>query len=498
MKNIFLTVTFFIIHFALSAQPGWIDDAFRKETYPSTKYFSNFSFGNVHEIEKSDATLKQLSIDAKSTLAQSVVVSVQANVLSKMTEKDGVISKEFVDNVLTQSMVEFPGLEQESWIDSKNKVCYFFCSIEKEKLKDFYINKYNTRIQSIKTFFELGDKANIDENTGTAIKNYQLAMAELIETGNIISIIQSIDSKFNIDEYLTLKLKARNSFAQLEKSKVTNAKSAADLLVYLLTLQIDKGTVVVFPFCYENTQLTSQLSILLKDQLINSFTNNSKIIPVIKQSDGNGLMIRGSIWEIDDQLRICCTLLDSSKATVIAAAEVYLPKEWAIKNGYEWKPSNLEDVLKNMITMQELEGISNGIRVEIFTNKGNSNLLFVEGEKMSLYVKVNHSCYLRAIYTLADGTKTLLLDNLLIDPSLVNRIYLISQEFECSPPLGVENLKVFASTEEFSPLQTNNLDGYKIINNSTTEMLSISRGFKAVKSENLKGESSITITTMKQ
>ena len=115
---------------------------------------------------------------------------------------------------------------------------------------------------------------------------------------------------------------------------------------------------------------------------------------------------------------------------------------------------------------------------------------------MKAYVRVNMPSYVRFIYHLADGNRTLLLDNYYIDESKVNMVYQIPEEFECAAPFGAEFLQAFARTEPFGSLKTTNVDGYEIINENLNEFVPRMRGFKKLKKEVQQAENLLVITTM--
>ncbi|MFA9392841.1 MAG: hypothetical protein ACERKD_23740 [Prolixibacteraceae bacterium] len=443
--------------------------------------------------------MNELKNDAYGSLSQSILVSVQSNSISKASEINGTVEKEFVQNVLAKSMVELVGVEQDTWIDEKKMIAYMFCYLEKEKLLKHYSNRFQEGLTQVQQALDLGLEFKHKGKNTEAIKSFQLAMTGLQDAGNIIAVIRSLNSQFDIDKFYQLQQLVRQQLAEIKLSESINAQEAAGLLVYLLSIQLEQANVVLYPFTFENTTIHSSFSLRFKELLTAAMLQNKHFKPVEASSSGQqNLILRGSVWEEATKLKISCSILAQDENQVLAAAEAFIPIDWLKSNGYEWKPANLEDVLKEMVSMEDLQKSSNDIRVEIFTNKGNYNLLFVENETMDLFVKVNHECYLRIIYSFADGTKTLLLNNHFIDPSLVNRIYRIGESFECAEPFGVERLDVFASTVEFPPLKVNNMNGYQLIDESTEEILKRTRGFKVKQSEILKGESSIVITTMKK
>ncbi len=102
-----------------------------------------------------------------------------------------------------------------------------------------------------------------------------------------------------------------------------------------------------------------------------------------------------------------------------------------------------------------------------------------KGETMKVFVRVNRESYLRLLYILADGSRTLLHDNYYIDQFKSNRVVEIPEEFECAPPFGAELLVVVARTEAFPPIQTYESDGYLFL--SAKDAGQAARGFRGMK-----------------
>ena len=89
---------------------------------------------------------------------------------------------------------------------------------------------------------------------------------------------------------------------------------------------------------------------------------------------------------------------------------------------------------------------------------------YTEGETMKVFARVNQPAYIRLLYTLADGKRTLLQDNYHIDASKINSRVEIG-EFICTPPFGAEMLFVAARTEQFSDIKTRKENGYIFLEN---------------------------------
>ena len=132
---------------------------------------------------------------------------------------------------------------------------------------------------------------------------------------------------------------------------------------------------------------------------------------------------------------------------------------------------------------------SDGLIIEIATDRGTGPVVYTEGEIMTVFARANQETYIRLIYILADGKRTLLLENYHIDSEMANQSLEVGK-FVCTPPFGAEQLHVYAKREPFpelTPGETYEEDGYVYL----TPM----RGFKPFKPQP-EGSAHISITTL--
>ena len=120
--------------------------------------------------------------------------------------------------------------------------------------------------------------------------------------------------------------------------------------------------------------------------------------------------------------------------------------------------------------------------IEFWTNKGDSDLTFSEGEELELYVRSPKETYIRLIYELADGSKVLMFDNYHIDHSQINKEIQYPETFECAEPFGNETALLYASDTPFRPLNVEVQDEYQFITEDIQKLnTGTQRGFKKKK-----------------
>lgn len=94
---------------------------------------------------------------------------------------------------------------------------------------------------------------------------------------------------------------------------------------------------------------------------------------------------------------------------------------------------------------------------------------------MEFYLRTNQPCYVRLLFSLADGRKTVLVDNLKINLESVNQPLsvndLLGLDFVCSSPFGTEGMIALSRNRPFDKLETFEENGYLFIVNGKLNQL---------------------------
>ena len=242
------------------------------------------------------------------------------------------------------------------------------------------------------------------------------------------------------------------------------------------------------------------------------------------QSQDEPLQFFGGYWADGDKITLRTTLRDITTGEFRAAAVVQFSESQRRDKDISLKPDNLEQfdqdwklfnppeetltektpqVEKAPQTVEVLPTkvspekslvnpkvfANDGLTVEIATDRGTGPVVYTEGETMTVFARANQEVYIRLIYILADGKRTLLLENYHVSPQMANQSLEIGK-FVCTPPFGAEQLHVYAKREPFpdlAPGETYEEDGYVY--------LTPTRGFQPFKPQP-EGSAHISITTL--
>ncbi len=184
-----------------------------------------------------------------------------------------------------------------------------------------------------------------------------------------------------------------------------------------------------------------------------------------------------------------------------AAASIKLPEAVVENEGVELLPRNFKQAMEDSRVFLKQDVIPGSLSLDVWTSKGNKNLLFKENEETEIFVRTNKPCYLQMIYHMANGVRLLLYNNLYIDISKVNQVYTMPDNFYFAPPLGIERLQIFSSTENFGNVRTKTatFDGelYKDVFDEDFKDYTVAmRGMKKKKMGKQVAEKILTITTI--
>jgi len=192
-----------------------------------------------------------------------------------------------------------------------------------------------------------------------------------------------------------------------------------------------------------------------------------------------------------ENIKVTTFVKDPATNTTKASAVAYVKTSYLTSNNIEYKPQNIQQFNERQEVLTKTE-IKDDFKIDVWTNKGNQNPIFKQGDYLKITVQAEMECYIRVIDVFADGTQILLLDNYKIDVSQIGKPYEIPQVFECSEPFGAETIIVMAQTNEKLPnLNTVDYYGYRKI----TDDIKTTRAFKPAV---LKAEKYINLITVKK
>ena len=401
---------------------------------------------------------------------------------------------------------------------------YALVYITREKLGDVYTDLASDLRRRIKYRLEMAETAEKDLDIKSALNTYlqtytlyeELKVAEIVRvaaqyghTANFRDAFKHLAdaATYTSDNFWT----HRQVIKRVEKLDPQIVTSIDDISRVIKSQFLQQrgafsDKVFIGPLTYEDSGMTCSFTEEFKDALQKEFGWVHDLM--------SSRRLSSSCWENGDEITIRTTLRDVNTGEFLASAVVqYLDSQ--LRDSRPYKPGNHEraQAEKRAFTPRYYEMRPThespatptprvlvehqfppigGLEVEVWTDKEkrSGSLSYTEGETMKVFGRVNQPAYLRLLYILADGKRTLLKDNYHIDLSRVNSNVEIG-EFVCTPPFGAELLVVAARTEKFPPIQTYKENGYDFLVDQDPESAARSfRGMQQIQDKSGDGESS--------
>jgi hypothetical protein len=490
--------------------PRWAEYGFRTKVYPLSRYYTGFSSESYNKGDNIEELKKRVTYYAKQLLAESIKTQIQSTSIIEIANINTQTTESYKKVSSFNTNINLTNVMGDSYLDEKNKIFYAFAYVKRDDIiqnnKDIIDNLLiktgavldNTTVKDWET-----DPATFKNNI--ALCNTNLSQIE--ESQNVLTwmgINDVVDLKTLETEALRNNIKEKLN--AIKSKPHPSLKSLCNQLAtaYAATRNVEGNMLSISNFTYQNTNLPSAFSDILSQELMHAFTQhgNCKVVgngaQAERQHRDSLLVLSGTFWLENNQVKINANIREQSSESIVFSMSENIDKALLDTLNYEIRPPELVQKLAMLKKFSESEIVGSNLFVEVWTNKGDQNLIFKHREILKISIRTNKECYLRFIYHLADGNQVLLLDNYYIATKDANKVIELPYEFECIEPFGVEVLQLNAQSKEFAPLRTREVGPYKIILNSLDETLSKTRGFAISENTDLKAEKRLVLTTIGQ
>ena len=509
---LFFLVSPFLIIIQAGKQPDWVVNYGQSDKYDEQVYLTGF--GEALGISRESKEIAQEN--ARADLSQKVLVKIDSTVSNYQLEDGEETLQQFSTVTQSSSELQVMGLETLTYVrDSrKNPMSFALVYIERKKLAKLYQAEKKRLTSQILQLITLAE--NQDNPKYTSVQYYYQTWPLLDKLAEVQTILFSVSgtrifsdlaSQDLADQPLILnKSQINRRIQQLSLHSIDNLDDVAGAIQFQLYQQFDlqHQQLLVQPFFYQDTRLSSRFARyfkqLLEGKLENSIqphrefqaksVNYEKDMAVSADAD---YIITGSYWEKEDNIQILAFCRSVQTGEIRASANVDF-KRGMLKSSLNLKPDNFEKIMSQQLAFEQEVIDSGQLKLEVWTDRGKNALLYSQGELMKIYLRTNRPCYVRLLYILANGQKTLLVDNLQINLESVNRPLLVNDlleiDFECTSPFGAEMIIGVARNYPFDTIETTERDGYIFIDTDNPKHLAnITRGTKGFKRRKRNDES---------
>ncbi len=476
MRTIFLSTLLNLPFLFAAGDPDWVTTPGKSAKYPAEQFLTGYGTASTHE--KDAAQIAEAN--ARAQLASTIVVSVKSQVVDKLEEQGKQASQYFSSVTQSSTSLQISGVKTETYTKGRN--VHALAYVSRAELMRIYAQKRTDLVAQMKSLIESAAQDEKSSHIESAAAKYLSLLPLYEELNETTCILIVADSKSSVDGAMTAegiltKTEAANKIDQLLAQTVASVDDAARALAYQISKQVKNpiGRVIVAPLTYQDSKMTSSFARYFRQavetqmqkyavwdiaQQAKTFVpKSSEIMKELTLESGAQHIVEGSYWEQGDKIKIIGRLRDVTGGKVVAGGEVLMEMKLLAERNLSPKPENYLAALADQREFAKDEIVTADIQLDVWTNKGNENLVFTEGEIMKIYVRPNRSCHVRILYTFADGARTLLFNDHFIDEGKANQVVEIPAEFECAPPFGAEMLMVCARTTAFPETKTYERDG---------------------------------------
>ena len=519
---LWLTLSLSICHLveAKNKKPDWVVNYGQATEFPADRYLTGF--GSAAGIDQQSQQVAQ--DNARADLSRQVVVKISNSISNQQQETETDLVQQFSSVTHSTSSLQVMGLKSEVYLDDhrKHPTAYALTYIRRTDLVRLYQREKERVQKEIGQLIRLAE-SNLEQKE-LALQYYFQTLPlfeKLTESRTVLLSVgaSSLLDRQEQDDVLPSKNEIWDRIRQLALFEIKHLEDVAGAIQFQFNQQFQapKAGLMVIPFYYQDTKLCSQFARYLKQTLESKL---SQSVPPTGQfqarsvsfsrdlaaASGADYIITGSYWEETERLRVLAQCRELKSGTVVASTSVEFASD-LLPAAMQLKPENFQSAMAQQMAFAQQIIDSDQFQLEVWTDRGQDALLYGQGELMKIYLRSNRPCYVRLIYILADGQKTLLLDNLPINAESVNRSLSVNElkdlDFECAAPFGAEMLVAVGRTDQFDPLKTVEKDGYYFLPVSQPEEVAYLsrdvRGFKRRQRDDAsiqQTESKLMITTV--
>ena len=519
---LWLTLSLSICHLVegKNKKPDWVVNYGQATEFPADRYLTGF--GSAAGIDQQSQQVAQ--DNARADLSRQVVVKISNSISNQQQETETDLVQQFSSVTYSTSSLQVMGLKSEVYLDDhrKHPTAYALTYIRRTDLVGLYQREKERVQKEIGQLIRLAE-SNLEQKE-LALQYYFQTLPlfeKLTESRTVLLSVgaSSLLDRQEQDDVLPSKNEISDRIQQLALFEIKHLEDVAGAIQFQFNQQFQapKAGLLVIPFYYQDTKLCSQFARYLKQTLESKL---SQSVPPTGQfqarslsfsrdlaaASGADYIITGSYWEETERLRVLAQCRELKSGTVVASTSVEFASD-LLPAAMPLKPENFQSAMAQQMAFAQQIIDSDQFQLEVWTDRGQDALLYSQGEPMKIYLRSNRPCYVRLIYILADGQKTLLLDNLPINAESVNRTLSVNElkdlDFECAAPFGAEMLVAVGRTDQFDPLKTVEKDGYYFLPvNQPEEVAYLSRdvrGFKRRQRDDAsiqQTESKLMITTV--
>jgi hypothetical protein len=456
--------------------PRWVAEGVDRERYPADRYLTAFA-----DAEGANAAASA-KLRAQVDIGKQVSIRIKQETSDASIEKDGAYAYELAAMTYAATDVRVSNVQFETY--SQGGRVFVLAAVEKSSVAEEQAARRDRAIEELRRC--IAAAAETDE-----LRAHLACRAIVPRAYEHDAVVRAFGGSGATGDLIELAHRLEETIGRLTGHGPRSLEEAADLLAaHLVAQSNERARIVVAPLTYGTTPFSSQFGRALGVEIERALAEQAAA-----ESGGSAeLVVRGTYSERSDGVRIVMTLRNAATGELVGGAGTTLARP---PSDLGLKPQNFQEALQDQRLLAAGEQVSGKLRVEVWTNRGDQNLVFREGEPIKIFLRVNRPAYVRLVYLLANRAKVPIEQAYYIDASKVNLAVEYPATFRVSPPFGAEQLYAVAFTEKPPPLPTVERsfgsETYDVI--ADAETLVRHRGIKRVGDGPETAESIVSLTT---
>ncbi len=530
MKRYFAIVLFCLLSVFLSSSaseakkvPKWVEALGRTNSYPPQEYL--IGFGESLSGQSRAELLVSAKDLARADMARQIRVNIDSLTLQKQQEISG--REDSFIQCLTRSTanLRLEGVEiADTYCTKKPGACYARAVLNKREAAGRLrgeVKRLNDEILS------LDQKARQAEETNPsrAIEDYMIAKSKLNLARRQIGILLALGGTAIGLERPLSPIEINQRIESLLVKNHEDLELAVTRMAYEITRAIDpKLRILVDQFTMAPGKYSGSLAWYLSEGIQNrlihpcgyhvvdrdrltgqamaagKYTDMDPNLPEVRaRLVAADAVLYGTYREAGDKVFITAYLTDLAKGDRLATTSLEVKKVALNPKGLLLAPKSVPQNIPLPSEMMTPE-----LNVRLWTDRGDGGV-YKEEEKMYVYVQANRDCYLRLVYTQADGTNVQIFPNRFKKGHRIEKkkVYTFPGKdddfvLEITAPFGAEVLQAFACTEPFQKVSGRRISGdLKLLDGERKDIIGQTRGIKVEKREALYTEAKCVVSTIK-
>ncbi len=324
--------------------PEWTDPDYRIARFPDSRFLKSF-YSEQGIKTPTNETYNTAIAAVKKELVESISTSLKTVTEFNLELINGKTDQRYLSSSKSVAEAELQGLKTEYHYDKKKKTVYAFAYAD---IRDVIQHNENIlRNCRIEIDTRLRQNQTITDRKQRLL-NYYEAIDQSLRWKKAFTLLVSLSPRTNYDEEKSTLLKALADIrtgivAELAPKDLTPEEASLVAVQHLKAQSPDtKGEVLLLPITFEDNDLQSAFSTLIKGRLQEALITFTDLQP--SENEGSPYQLSGSFLEQGSTLQLSLSLTEAAGRLVLAGSVAYLSIDALVAREIDYLPSLIDEI----------------------------------------------------------------------------------------------------------------------------------------------------------